>query len=106
MAGYDLCNKVADNKNVAAFVQKMLNNTSCSETAMLKSEMVGHSIDLCWVWREKSSVPFNKFQQIRRLLSDKNVAEKAGKKGKGVKGGKTHNQCIAKRGRLATELAW
>lgn len=54
---------------------------------MLKSEKVGHSIDLCSVWKEKSSVPFNKFQEIRRLLSDKNVAEKAGKKGKGVKGG-------------------
>lgn len=65
----------------------MLNNASCSETAMLKSEKVGHSIDLCSVWKEKSSVPFNKFQEIRRLLSDKNVAEKAGKKGKGVKGG-------------------
>lgn len=85
MAGYDLCNKFADNKNVAAFVQKMLNNTSCSETAMLKSEMVGHSIDLCSEWREKISVPFNKFQQIRRLLSDKKRCRKSGKKGKGCK---------------------
>ena len=102
---YDLCNKFADNKMLLLLFKKMLNTASCSETAMLRSEMVGHSIDLCSVWREKSSVPFNKFQEIRRLLSDKKRCRKSGKKGKGVKGGKTHNQCIAMRGRLATELA-
>ena len=108
MAEYDLCNKFADNKMLLLLLKKCWTMLHALKLPCWKVKW--WAIQLTFAQCEESQ----ERRVLFRLTNSKKLAvcwaikkscRKSGKKEKGVKGGKTQNQCTAKRKRLATELA-
>ena len=107
MAEYDLWNKFADNKMLLLLFKKCWTMLHALKLPCWKVKW--WAIQLTFAQCEESQ----ERRVLFRLTNSKKLAvcwaikklPKKREKGKGVKGGKTQNQCTAKRGRLATELA-